>query len=89
MTTLAINQNQNRLLAELISIMPLYDGVQVIDVLKSALAGLKKCKKIEDAEVKLEQAQFSEKITSLIGIIPDFSEEELQNDERLSHILNH
>lgn len=28
-------------------------------------------------------------LTSMIGIIPDFTEEELKNDERLNHILNH
>ena len=31
----------------------------------------------------------SPKIQSLIGIIPQFSQEEIEGDERLKHILNH
>ena len=31
----------------------------------------------------------SPKIQSLIGIAPSFSQEEIESDERLKHILNH
>lgn len=56
MTALAINQSQNRLLGELICALPQYDGLQMIDVLKKDLAGIKKCKRVNDAQDKVDNS---------------------------------
>lgn len=89
MTALSINKSQNQLLGEMISIIPQYDGVEVINVLKNALAGLKKCKKAIVVTEKTPEVNFSPEIASLIGIVPDFTEEELAEDDRMRHILEH
>lgn len=36
-----------------------------------------------------QSTTFSPRIQSLIGIIPPFTQEEIDSDERLNHILNH
>ena len=40
-------------------------------------------------DIILDTDRISPKIQSLIGIIPQFSQEEIEGDERLKHILNH
>ena len=90
MTAFAINKSQNQLLGEMISIIPQYDGVEVINVLKEALRGLKKCKKISSTTIENDsEIAFSPEVASLIGIVPEFTEEEIMADERLHHILEH
>ena len=40
-------------------------------------------------DIVLDTDRISPKIQSLIGINPQFSQEEIEGDERLKHILNH
>ena len=89
MTTFAIKQNQTKLLDELAELIPNYDGTEVIHILQSAIADIRKCKRATSNSKAMEQNEFAQGISSLIGIVPNFSEEELANDERLSHILSH
>ena len=44
--------------------------------------------RVKDIE-RTEDVAFSPKIQSLIGIIPPFSQDEIDSDERLKHILEH
>ena len=89
MTTLAIKQNQTKLLDELVKLIPNYDGIEVIHILQSAIADIRKCKRTTSNNKAIEQNEVAQEISSLIGIVPNFSEEELAKDERLSHILSH
>ena len=83
-----IIRTQSRLLDELKVLIPQYNDLEVANILKSAISQIKKCKKVKDAE-KTEDMTFSPKIQSLIGVVPPFSQEEIDNDERLKHILSH
>ena len=89
MTTLAIKQNQTKLLDELVELIPNYDGIEVIHILQSAIADIRKCKRATSSSKVKETSEFAPGISSIIGIVPTFSQEELANDERLSHILSH
>lgn len=88
MATISIERNQMQLLNEMTHLIPQYDDVEVAGVLKSAIIQIKKCKKVNETK-NATTPSLSPKIQSLIGIVPQFSQEELESDEKLSHILNH
>ena len=56
--------------------------------MKSAISQIKNCNRVKQSP-KNEVTAISPKIQSLIGIAPSFSQEEIESDERLKHILNH
>lgn len=88
MNTVALDRNQSVLLEEIKALIPQFNEIEVTDVLKSAISQIKKCKRVKEA-ANNEDATLSPRIQSLIGIIPPFTQEEIDSDERLNHILNH
>lgn len=62
--------------------------MEVVDVLKTAISQIKKCRKIKDAKPTADYHP-SPRIQSLIGIVPPISQKDVESDERLKHILNH
>ena len=88
MNTVTIDRNQSRLLDEIKVLIPQFKDTEVVDILKSAISQIKQCTRVKQAS-KTEATEISPKIKSLIGIIPPFSQEEIEGDERLKHILNH
>ena len=88
MNTITIDRNQSRLLDEIKVLIPQFKDTEVVDILKSAISQIKKCTRVKQVS-KTEDTVISPKIKSLIGIIPPFSQEEIEGDERLKHILNH
>lgn len=88
MATIIIERNQSQLLDEMKRLIPQYDDMEVVNVLKSAISQIKKCRKIKDAKVE-KNSTLSPKIQALIGIVPSFSQEEIEKDERLKYILTH
>ena len=88
MNTITIDRNQSRLLDEIKVLIPQFKDAEVVDILKSAISQIKKCTRVKQGS-KSDDTVISSKIQSLIGIIPQFSQEEIEGDERLKHILNH
>ena len=88
MNTISVNRSQSRLLDEIKFLIPQYNEFEVVGILQSAISQIKKCKRVKDIE-RTEDVAFSPKIQSLIGIIPPFSQDEIDSDERLKHILEH
>ena len=88
MNTITIDRNQSRLLDEIKVLIPQFKDTEVVDILKSAISQIKKCTRVKQGS-KSDDTVISYKIQSLIGIIPQFSQEDIEGDERLKHILNH
>ena len=88
MNTSILNGNQSRLLDEIKLLIPQVNDTEVVDILKSTISQIKKCNRVKKTTVP-ETDVLSQKIQSLIGIVPPFSNEEIESDERLKHILNH
>ena len=88
MNTITIDRNQSRLLDEIKVLIPQFNDTEVVDILKSAISQIKKCTRVKQGS-KSDDTVISSKIQSLIGIIPQFSQEDIEGDERLKHILNH
>ena len=88
MNTITIDRNQSRLLDEIKVLIPQFKDTEVVDILKSAISQIKKCTRVKQGS-KSDDTVISSKIQSLIGIIPQFSQEDIEGDERLKHILNH
>ena len=88
MNTITIDRNQSRLLDEIKVLIPQFKDTEVVDILKSAISQIKKCTRVKQGS-KSDDTIISSKIQSLIGIIPQFSQEDIEGDERLKHILNH
>ena len=88
MNTITIDRNQSRLLDEIKVLIPQFNDTEVVDILESAISQIKKCTRVKPG-CKTDDTVISPKIQSLIGIIPQFSQEEIEGDERLKHILNH
>ena len=88
MNTITIDRNQSRLLDEIKVLIPQFKDTEVVDILKSTISQIKKCTRVKQGS-KSDDTVISSKIQSLIGIIPQFSQEEIEGDERLKHILNH
>lgn len=88
MATITLERNQRQLLDEMKHLIPQYDNMEVIDILKSAISQIRRCRKIQDTSATTDNS-LSPRIQALIGIIPPFSQEEIENDERLKHILSH
>lgn len=88
MATITLETNQRLLLDEMKHLIPQYDNMEVVDILKSAISQIRKCKKVKDSRTIVEDS-LSPRIQALIGIVPPFSQEEIESDERLKHILSH
>ena len=88
MNTVALDRNQRALLEEIKILIPQFNEMEVTDVLKSAISQIKKCKRVRKV-TDSESVTLSPRIQSLIGIIPPFTQEEIDSDDRLNHILNH
>ena len=88
MNTITIDRNQSRLLDEIKVLIPQFKDTEVVDILKSAISQIKKCTRVKQGS-KSDDTVISSKIQSLIGIIPQSSQEDIEGDERLKHILNH
>ena len=88
MNTITIDRNQSRLLDEIKVLIPQFKDTEVVDILKSTISQIKKCTRVKQGS-KSDDTVISSKIQSLIGIIPQFSQEDIEGDERLKHILNH
>lgn len=88
MSSITLERKQRQLLDEMKHLIPQYDNMEVIDVLKSAISQIRKCRKIRDNNTIADNS-LSPRIQALIGIVPPFSQEEIENDERLKHILSH
>ena len=88
MNTITIDRNQSILLDEIKVLIPQFKDTEVVDILKSAISQIKKCTRVKQGS-KSDDTVISSKIQSLIGIIPQFSQEDIEGDERLKHILNH
>ena len=87
MNSIALDSNQTILLDEIKTLIPQFNDSEVVDILKSAISQIKKCTKVKQT-AKTDAIIISPKIQSLIGIIPPFSQDEIEGDERLKHILN-
>ena len=88
MNTITIDRNQSRWLDEIKVLIPQFKDTEVVDILKSTISQIKKCTRVKQGS-KSDDTVISSKIQSLIGIIPQFSQEDIEGDERLKHILNH
>ena len=88
MDTMILDRNQSILLDEIKILIPQFNESEVADILKSAISQMKNCTRVKQSP-KNEVTAISPKIQSLIGIAPSFSQEEIESDERLKHILNH
>ena len=88
MNSITIDRNQSILLDEIKVLIPQFKDTEVVDILKSAISQIKKCTRVKQGS-KSDDTIISSKIQSLIGIIPQFSQEDIEGDERLKHILNH
>ena len=88
MNSITIDRNQSILLDEIKVLIPQFKDTEVVDILKSTISQIKKCTRVEQGS-KSDDTVISSKIQSLIGIIPQFSQEDIEGDERLKHILNH
>ena len=88
MNSITIDRNQSILLDEIKVLIPQFKDTEVVDILKSAISQIKKCTRVKQGS-KSDDTVISSKIQSLIGIIPQFSQEDIEGDERLKHILNH
>lgn len=85
MNMMTIDRTQSRLLDEIRILIPQFNDTEVVEILKSAISQIKKCTRVEQTS-KADPIVISPKIQSLIGIIPPFSQEEIEGDERLKHI---
>lgn len=88
MNSITIDRNQSILLDEIKMLIPQFKDTEVVDILKSTISQIKKCTRVKQGS-KSDDTVISSKIQSLIGIIPQFSQEDIEGDERLKHILNH
>ncbi len=88
MNSITIDRNQSILLDEIKVLIPQFKDTEVVDILKSTISQIKKCTRVKQGS-KSDDTVISSKIQSLIGIIPQFSQEDIEGDERLKHILNH
>lgn len=88
MAAITLERNQRQLLDEIKHLIPQYDNMEVIDVLESAISQIRRCRKIQGTSTATDNS-LSPRIQALIGIVPPFSQEEIESDERLKHILNH
>ena len=88
MNSITIDRNQSILLDEIKVLIPQFKDTEVVDILKSTISQIKKCTRVKQGS-KSDDTVISYKIQSLIGIIPQFSQEDIEGDERLKHILNH
>lgn len=88
MNSITIDRNQSILLDEIKVLIPQFKDTEVVDILKSTISQIKKCTRVKQGS-KSDDTVISSKIQSLIGIIPQFSHEDIEGDERLKHILNH
>ena len=88
MNSISIDRNQSILLDEIKVLIPQFKDTEVVDILKSTISQIKKCTRVKQGS-KSDDTVISSKIQSLIGIIPQFSQEDIEGDERLKHILNH
>lgn len=88
MNSITIDRNQSILLDEIKVLIPQFKDTEVVDILKSTISQIKKCTRVKQGS-KSDDTVISSKIQSLIGIIPQFSQEATEGDERLKHILNH
>ena len=88
MNSITIDRNQSILLDEIKVLIPQFKDTEVVDILKSTISQIKKCTRVKQGS-KSDDTIISSKIQSLIGIIPQFSQEDIEGDERLKHILNH
>ena len=88
MNSITIDRNQSILLDEIKVLIPQFKDTEVVDILKSTISQIKKCTRVKQGS-KSDDTVISSKIQSLIGIIPHFSQEDIEGDERLKHILNH
>ena len=88
MNSITIDRNQSILLDEIKVLIPQFKDTEVVDILKSTISQIKKCTRVKQGS-KSDDTVISSKIQSLIGIIPQFSQADIEGDERLKHILNH
>ena len=88
MNSITIDRNQSILLDEIKVLIPQFKDTEVVDILKSTISQIKKCPRVKQGS-KSDDTVISSKIQSLIGIIPQISQEDIEGDERLKHILNH
>ena len=88
MNSITIDRNQSILLDEIKVLIPQFKDTEVVDILKSTISQIKKCTRVKQGS-KSDDTVISSKIQSLIGIIPQISQEDIEGDERLKHILNH
>ena len=88
MNSITIDRNQSILLDEIKVLIPQFKDTEVVDILKSTISQIKKCTRVKQGS-KSDDTVISSKIQSLIGIIPQSSQEDIEGDERLKHILNH
>ena len=88
MNSITIDRNQSILLDEIKVLIPQFKDTEVVDILKSTISQIKKCTRVKQGS-KSDDTVISSKIQSLIGIIPQFSQEDIEGDERIKHIFNH
>ena len=77
MNSITIDRNQSILLDEIKVLIPQFKDTEVVDILKSTISQIKKCTRVKQGS-KSDDTVISSKIQSLIGIIPQFSQEDIE-----------